>query len=589
MVQKTGSSDSKTGFDFSTPNAIMGLLKALRNYPSLDIDTRNELRDLIFAYSSNGGGEAAQADITARLLVAGITPTLVLLPPVGKVNSAKKSTPEVLKPGFSRGRLSPEFSISVVNQTNKTVLPSASFLPKKPAELSPSVKSITNQTSVEASRVTPLESAKTRISPIFVNRNKDIAQLSRAGRDDKVSSELSQDQLKAPTPETTLAPTKEEKSDPTTIKPASVATTKTIDPSVLLERIKIIKADINARIGSSVNLVSIDNAIGREYMSALLEAMKQLGIGNQITITKTLDRLEQAYQQALLAIELNQEVKNQPEPIIPAEVTPNRLRVEPTLTAESVSVPTIPIPIKTITPTPVTPVITGASNQTIPATSPTVTNNPPLGITYKNSQRNPSLASALVATPTPTPTPISPIISASVQSKPVVVAATKPTVSAPATVITPDSSEAPVPVPIQSSKLTPLSAVADATPLRRIDELPTLSEVQNRSESGNPLYTQEVSNGLGQLLSEWKLFRRSGLLGTGPHGIDHPLFQHIRSLQIPFILSGRFAGATDEARQSISDYMNGWRYEYGIIYQKDETFEQYLRRVIRHILDLQDS
>ncbi len=33
--------------------------------------------------------------------------------------------------------------------------------------------------------------------------------------------------------------------------------------------------------------------------------------------------------------------------------------------------------------------------------------------------------------------------------------------------------------------------------------------------------------------------------------------------------------------------MNGWRYEQGIIYDQGETFEHYLRRVIRHILDLQ--
>jgi hypothetical protein len=33
--------------------------------------------------------------------------------------------------------------------------------------------------------------------------------------------------------------------------------------------------------------------------------------------------------------------------------------------------------------------------------------------------------------------------------------------------------------------------------------------------------------------------------------------------------------------------MNGWRYEQGIVYEQDETFEHYLRRVIGHVLDLQ--
>ena len=61
----------------------------------------------------------------------------------------------------------------------------------------------------------------------------------------------------------------------------------------------------------------------------------------------------------------------------------------------------------------------------------------------------------------------------------------------------------------------------------------------------------------------------------------------ISNLQIPLLLAGRFEGANQEIRQSITDYMNGWRYEQGIIYEQGETFEVYLRRVIRHIIDLQ--
>ena len=57
---------------------------------------------------------------------------------------------------------------------------------------------------------------------------------------------------------------------------------------------------------------------------------------------------------------------------------------------------------------------------------------------------------------------------------------------------------------------------------------------------------------------------------------------------MPFILAGRFEGASPEIKQSITDYMNGWRYEQGIVYEKGETFEQYLRRVIKHIIDLQN-
>ena len=99
----------------------------------------------------------------------------------------------------------------------------------------------------------------------------------------------------------------------------------------------------------------------------------------------------------------------------------------------------------------------------------------------------------------------------------------------------------------------------------------------------------EVDAGLQQLLSEWSLFKKSGLFGTGPSGREHPLFLKLAPLQLPLLLAGRFEGSTQDIKQSITDYMNGWRYEQGIVYEKNETFEQYLRRVIRHIIDLQNK
>ena len=126
-----------------------------------------------------------------------------------------------------------------------------------------------------------------------------------------------------------------------------------------------------------------------------------------------------------------------------------------------------------------------------------------------------------------------------------------------------------------------------AAPLRTLQELPTTDDLQKASIVGDPLYTKEVDDGLHQLLSEWSLFKKSGLFGTGPHGRQHPIFLKIADIPLPLILSGRFEGSTQEIKQSITDYMNGWRYEQGIVYEQNETFEQYLRRVIRHIIDLQ--
>ena len=101
----------------------------------------------------------------------------------------------------------------------------------------------------------------------------------------------------------------------------------------------------------------------------------------------------------------------------------------------------------------------------------------------------------------------------------------------------------------------------------------------------DPIMMPEVTAGLQQLLSEWSLFKSSGFFGTGPGGIDHPLYKKIANLTMAAVIAGRFEGATPQVKQSITDYMNGWRYEEGIVHEHAETFEHYLRRVIRHILD----
>ena len=125
--------------------------------------------------------------------------------------------------------------------------------------------------------------------------------------------------------------------------------------------------------------------------------------------------------------------------------------------------------------------------------------------------------------------------------------------------------------------------------LKTLADLPTADDLDRSSTPGDTLFTKDVDDGLDQLLSEWVLFKKSGLFGTGPQGRNHPLFKKLAGLQIPLIISGRFEGSSEEIKQSVSDYMNGWRYEQGIIIENNETFEHYLRRVIRHIIDLQKN
>jgi hypothetical protein len=143
------------------------------------------------------------------------------------------------------------------------------------------------------------------------------------------------------------------------------------------------------------------------------------------------------------------------------------------------------------------------------------------------------------------------------------------------------------PMTIASSRFKNVTPVAKAAPLKTPADLPTAAELKARSGITDPLHDPDVDAGLEQLLCEWSLFKKSGVFGTGPKGTQHPLFQKLAPLQMPLILSGRFEGSTTEIRQSVTDYMNGWRYEQGIIYEPEETFEHYLRRVILHIIDSQ--
>jgi hypothetical protein len=100
----------------------------------------------------------------------------------------------------------------------------------------------------------------------------------------------------------------------------------------------------------------------------------------------------------------------------------------------------------------------------------------------------------------------------------------------------------------------------------------------------DPIMVPEVTAGLSQLLSEWSLFKSSGFFGTGPSGKEHPLYVTLAPLTLAVVISGRFEGATPLIKQNISDYMNGWRYEEGIVHEHTETFEHYLRRVVLHII-----
>lgn len=144
-------------------------------------------------------------------------------------------------------------------------------------------------------------------------------------------------------------------------------------------------------------------------------------------------------------------------------------------------------------------------------------------------------------------------------------------------------------MPASPSKLRPVSTVTTFP-----EKISELKERAGRlaEEAKRPiteLNDEKVTAGLRQLLSEWKLFKGTGWLGRGPSGMDHPLYQRLAKLSMAAVIAGRFEGATPEIKQTLTDYMNGWRYEQGIVHEMSEPFERYLRRVVFHILKRQND
>ena len=365
-----------------------------------------------------------------------------------------------------------------------------------------------------------------------------------------------------PTPYSVKEPVSDQVPEPVSIPvPAQpepvvpVATTAhPVDDKQYLDRIREIKAAVNERVGNPVNLVDINNEVGREYMGAILDAMKKLNSGT--SAASAMKRLEEAYTAVLHTLEdrtlQSADMVSEPAAFVPP--APEPVSVPASTTYE-------PVP-DTVLP---------------PRHEPEVEAEPVSA--YQPLSGGPKTGRLQIQDATPAEPPV-----ASVWEAP------KP---APFTTQILHQSQAPsaweqppaTAHAVSTPQFTPLSDLAEK-PLS-IDDLPTLESLKSVATAGDPLFTLEVDEGLNQLLFEWSIFKKSGMFGTGPKGKEHPLFKKMGPLHIPLILAGRFEGATQEIKQSVTDYMNGWRYEQGLIYQQGETFEHYLRRVIRHILDLQ--
>lgn len=475
----TGSSLSNL-FDLNSQKGIMTLLLSVRN-SNLNVADKNELRDLIFLYTNGGRDQSVKNSLEKKLVTHQITPVEIKL--------ETKPVAALILP-FGSSRPAPVFNVPIVSRVASTPLPKA-FIKTGPT-------------------LPPL--ATTKVTAAQLPKNKIFAEAPVAVEENTTAS------LASPAPETSII------HNPV----------MTEDVSKYLSRIREIKSIVNQRVGNPVNLVDIDNKVGREYMITLLEAMKSLSGGPPGIAKQSMSRLEIAFKAVQLAIESH--AKN--ALVAEQEDSPNEIVILPKTEASPLVKP---------------PIINDTSgiDKSIPPLTPVTESK--------------SVLSSI-------PAPVQEVAT---------VTEINTSWSKTANSAQPVSKENE-PALVNNFRAT---SIFDDTKLKTPADLP--EKKLNPLADQNPLYSNEIDQGLEQLLSDWGLFKKSGLFGTGPRGREHPLFKKIADLQIPLLVSGRFEGATQEIRQTITDYMNGWRYEQGIIYEKGETFEQYLRRVIKHILDLQ--
>ncbi len=107
---------------------------------------------------------------------------------------------------------------------------------------------------------------------------------------------------------------------------------------------------------------------------------------------------------------------------------------------------------------------------------------------------------------------------------------------------------------------------------------------QRAASADQDLMSPTVTEGLKRLLEEWPYFKKSGVLGFGPGGMEHPIYKRIADVPVRDVLTGRFDEPDQDLIEEIREYVGGWRREQNVEPQEEETFEMYLRRVIAAIL-----
>jgi hypothetical protein len=498
MYMNGGSlSSSAQSFDITVEKDVLALLQAVRG-SALDEESKNEIRDLVFALR----GQITQERVSELQMY--LNPLQVAV-----VSGATLSAPTKLPVAQqSASGETPESAPVAISQSTPTPVATADATPVRVHQ------------SVIGGRAIPQFGA-----PVAVAKTNTATPTQEAASPStpepipepvvEAHAEAPASTLSPPTIPTPLAPPTLPSVEATSEVQAPASPSST-DPAAAQARIAEIKRTVNEAVGNPVNLIDANNEVGREYMNALLEAMKS--VNTSTNIGPAMARLETAF--TVVQSTLKDAVRNTPPP------------------AEEAAQPAPEPETSTVLPS-------------VEAAAPTASTT--------NAWTTDEAAEAADAT-----------IAATTEVAP---PAHSPT------------TEADTAVPAVDH--TPLRSVAAAAD--EVTTKPPVSEVPKPTPSVDPLQSEAVTAGLQQLLTEWKLFKSTSLLGGGPKGETHPLYQELKNLPMNLVIAGRFEGATPEVKQSIHDYMNGWRYEQGMTHDLQETFEHYLRRVVKTIIDKQQK
>jgi len=491
------------GFDLSNEGSVLALLRAI-HMSSLELETKNELRDTVFAFRAEAGA-IVTAELAAMFSEHGFDLRGVAEPAeVATEMQTDQKLVQKPKSRFGMSRTRPQFA-AVTTPAVQTPTPTPEVEASQPVVPTLEEKQGSEPATVKVEVATPVV-PEAEIKPAPVTPVPEV--------------EVEPAPLPVPKVEEVKV------AEPVEAPPVAVEDTQAAEPADVVapaaasidDRIKEIKHEVNEMVGNPVNLIDVHNEVGREYMNALLDAMKKSagGSGGQ---DAAMQRLEAAF--AAVQETLNVHTRNKAD-APPVEKKESTVPKEPV--QESKKVAEAPLPSKSdFAPAPI-------SEE---------------AFVKKNAQEKKKEA----------------------------------VVEAPVEAVEPEG---------QGGSLSSVAKDKQVQEMMVAQKREHATTDQQRKEaeiaSMDPLMTPEVTAGLGQLLSEWSIFKHSGLFGTGPSGADHPLYKKLMVVPMAAVVAGRFEGVTPQIKRSITDYMNGWRYEEGIMHEQGEAFEHYLRRVIKHIL-----